>query len=451
MTEKFEHALLTGNLWGLIAKYSFPSVTSMVGISLYILADTYFIANGIGELALASLNIAMPIYAVIACMGNMIGVGGATVYAIAREVGDRRTRDDVFTLCLGTVLAFGVLLSLLGLFFSREISLVMGASQETLAYTETYLGVLLLCAPAFVANNVLTAFIRNDGAPNLAMASMLGGVVFNIVFDYILIYIAGWGMFGAIAATCLSPVVSMGIISAHFLRRRNTFRLRRTKVSVSILLRVVRGGAATFVTEIAMGIVVLLFNFKLLALLGDLGVAAYGAIANLSYVVISIFNGMGQGIQPIVSSNYGAGQLDRCNQTLRNAAIAAFAVSLLLAGAILAFPQEIVALFNKDDNARLAQIAEQGVVVYFSSLFFCGVNIVAAAWYQAMLMSRAAILISMTRGLLGVIVGLSVLPRLFGATGIWMTAPFADMLGTVAVALLLVHERRREKREKTLV
>ena len=445
MAEKFESALLTGNLWRLIARYSFPSVTSMVGISLYILADTYFIANGIGELALASLNIAMPIYSVIGCVGYMIGIGGATVFAIAREAGDERTRDRVFTLCLGTVLIFGFALSLCGLFFSERIAVVMGASPETLPYTDIYLRVLLIFAPAFVANNVLTSFVRNDGAPNLAMASMLAGVVFNIVFDYIFIYIAEWGMFGAIIATCLSPVFSMAIISAHFLRRRSTFGLRRTAPSAAILLRVIRGGAATFVTEMATGLVVLLFNFKLLATLGDLGVAAYGAIANLSYVVISIFNGMGQGIQPIVSSNYGAGQLDRCNRTLRNATIAAFVASLLLAGAILTFPKEIIALFNKDDNVRLAEIAERGIVIYFTCLFFCGINIVTAAWYQAMLMSRAAILISMTRGLLGVIVGLSVLPRLFGATGIWMTAPFADMLGTVAVVLLLVHERRREK------
>lgn len=440
---RIDNRLLTEGLWRLLAKYSLPSVTSMVGISLYILADTYFIANGIGELALAALNIAMPAYALIGCIGNMVGIGGATVFAIARELNDRRAHRDVFTLCIAAAIGSAAIFSLCGLFFAGDIAALLGASAGTRPYATVYIRVLLLFAPVFVVNNVLLAFIRNDGAPNLAMISMLSAVLFNIVFDYLFIYIFGWGMFGAVFATCLSPVIGIAILARHFALRRNTFRLRRIRPSAAMMLRVFKGGAATFVTELATGLVILGFNFKLLKLLGDLGVAAYGVISNISYVAVAIFTGFGQGIQPIASSNYGAGRYDRCKRLLRNAYVAAFVLSLVLLVAIALHPAQIAGLFNKDANPDLTRIAAHGIVRYFPFLLFCGVNFVAIAYYQAIMESRTAIAASLTRGFFGVILGLAVLPNLLGASGIWLTAPFAELLGTLLVAHATVRDLRR--------
>ena len=443
MTERTDNQeLLRDGVWRLLLRYSLPSVASMVGISLYILADTYFIANGIGETALAALNIALPCYSFIGCIGNMIGIGGATTFAIARENGDGRTRRGVFTLCIAFVLLCGIAFFLCGLFAARRISLLLGASSDTLPYAEVYIRVLLLFAPFFLVNNVITAFVRNDRGPNLAMVSMLSGVLFNIVFDYVFIYITGWGMFGAILATCLAPIVGLGVLSAHFLRRRNTFALVRAKPVPGGFHKILHGGSATFITEIAAGLVILAFNFKLLSLLGDVGVAAYGVISNTAYVMLSIFNGLGQGVQPLVSSNYGAGLGGRCREILGKGVLASFVISALLVTTVLVFNKPVVALFNRDANAMLAAIAERGIVIYFTSFLFCGVNIMAIAYYQAMLRSGVAVGISLSRGIIGVAAGLAILPGIFGADGVWLTAPFAEILASVLVLMLLMREKR---------
>ncbi len=433
--------LLTGGLWGLVLRYSFPSVASMIGISLYILADTYFIANGVGELGLAALNISMPIYSLLGGIGYMVGIGGATVFSIARESGDEATRRDIFTFCIGLVLAASIAFFLAGACFAGEVSLAFGASPATLPYAETYIRMLLLFAPAFVVNNVVTSFVRNDGAPSLAMGAMLSSVLFNIVFDYVFIYRFGWGMFGAVFATCLSPLVGLSVLSAHFLKRRNTFALRRIRPHTHLLLRVLRGGTATFVLELATGVVILGFNFKLLGTIGDVGVAAYGVISNIAYVMFAIFNGLGQGIQPIASANFGAGRTDRCRELLRDASLLALVLSLLLVAAVMLFPAEIADLFNRDGNAELARIAEQGIRLYFISFLFGGVNIVVIAWYQATLASRTAVAVSLTRGLFGVLVGLAVLPPLLGADGIWLTAPFAEALASLLLLAAVLRRR----------
>lgn len=442
MTTQPKNRLLTDGIWKLLLRYSFPSVASMVGTSLYILADTYFIANGIGEAALAALNISLPCYSLISSVGNMVGIGGATAFAIARENGDRKTHRDVFTLCIVTVLIFGAAVFLCGLLLPREISLLLGASPETLPYTEIYIKVLLIFAPVFVINNVVIAFVRNDKGPNLAMVSMLSGVLFNIVFDYIFIYIMNWGMFGAIIATCLSPIVGLMVLSMHFLRKRNSFGLRRIKARSDILLRVIRGGSATFLTEIAAGLVILAFNFKLLKLIGDVGVAAYGVISNTAYVMFSIFNGLGQGVQPLVSSNYGAGEKKRCRKILKSGIILSLAVSALLVVSVMYTKEALVAAFNRDANETLSAIAERGISIYFTSFIFCGINITAIAYYQAMLRSRAAISLSLARGIVGVLLGLALLPDFFGTDGVWLTAPFAETIASVFFAMLYIREKR---------
>lgn len=439
---KSNERLIHGGIWALIARYAFPSVASMVGVSLYILADTYFIANGVGELGLAALNIALPIYALIGSIGNMVGIGGATLFSISRETGNRRAYRDVFTLCLVTVLAVSGIFVLAGLFLSRGIAVALGASSDTVGYAQTYIRVLLIFAPAFVVNNVVTAFVRNDGNPNLAMFAMLSAVAFNTVFDYVFIYIFGWGMFGAILATVLAPLVGLLILRTHFRSGQNRFAIRRIRPRLDMLFRVLRGGAATFVMELAYGVVVLGFNYKLLEMIGDLGVAAFGVISNLAYVLIAIFNGLGQGVQPIVSANYGADRLDRCRTVFRNGSIVAFLVSVLLVGIIVAFRVDIAGAFNREDNAAFAQIAEQGLILYFISFLFCGVNILVISYQQAMLSSLSAISISLTRGLFGVLLGLAVLPDLFGASGIWLTAPFAEVLATLLIVGQFVLEKR---------
>ena len=192
--------------------YAAMNILGMIGISCYILADTYFVAQGLGSLGLAALNIAIPAYNLMNGIGLMLGVGAATQYTIARAQNDRRQADSVFTHAAALGLLLGLLFLLGGLCFAKPLAGLLGADAQTLGMTTTYLRMLWCFGPFFVMNNVLLAFTRNDGAPTVAMCGMIAGSLFNIVFDYIFIFPCGLGMFGAALATGFSPFVSILVL-----------------------------------------------------------------------------------------------------------------------------------------------------------------------------------------------------------------------------------------------
>lgn len=272
--------------------YAAMNILGMIGISCYILADTYFVAQGLGSLGLAALNIAIPAYNLMNGIGLMLGVGAATQYTIARAQNDRRQADSVFTHAAALGLLLGLLFLLGGLCFAKPLAGLLGADAQTLGMTTTYLRMLWCFGPFFVMNNVLLAFTRNDGAPTVAMCGMIAGSLFNIVFDYIFIFPCGLGMFGAALATGFSSFVSILVLLTHLRRPSRGFHLVKTPLRVSRVPSLCAPGLSSLIGEIASGVVLLLFNLVLLRLSGNTGVAAYGVVANLALVGIAVFTGL---------------------------------------------------------------------------------------------------------------------------------------------------------------
>ena len=158
-------------------------------------------------------------------------------------------------------------------------------------------------------NSTLTVFVRNDGAPRLAMWAVLTGNIANIILDYVFIFIFQWGMFGAAFATGISPVISLMILSSHFIQKNNQMKLIKPTFRFGLLKRITLNGTSSFIVELSAGIAIFAFNQVILGITGDIGVSAYSIIANLSLVCTAVFIGIGQAIQPIVSLNYGAGKM----------------------------------------------------------------------------------------------------------------------------------------------
>ena len=200
-------------------QYTSQNMLGMMGLSCYILADTFFISQGLGADGLTALNLAIPFYNFIQGAGLMLGMGGATKFSILRGRGREEEAQGVFTRSLILAVLVSLLFVIPGVCFAPQMSTLLGGTGEVHGMTATYLRVLLTFAPAFLLNNVTLCFVRNDGAPRLAMAAMLGGSFSNIVLDYIFIFPCGMGMFGAVFATGLAPVISLVILSGHFRKR----------------------------------------------------------------------------------------------------------------------------------------------------------------------------------------------------------------------------------------
>ena len=209
-------------------KYASPGILGQVGISCYILADTFFVSRGTGATGLAALNIALPLYNLMNGLGLMIGVGSATHFTICRAQNQQEDADRTFTHAVWLGLATGLLFLLLGILAADPLARMLGADAETFPLTSVYLRTLLCFGPFFILNNVLLAFVRNDGGPSRAMCGMILGSLSNVVMDYIFIFPLGMGMFGAALATGVSPIISMLILSGHLRSPSRGFHLLRT-------------------------------------------------------------------------------------------------------------------------------------------------------------------------------------------------------------------------------
>ena len=273
------------------ARYTSLNVLGMLALSCYILADTFFVSLGLGADGLAALNLAIPIYSFINGSGLMIGMGGGTRYSILRSQGNRQEADQTFTQALYLAGAFSLLFMATGALFAGDIVRLFGGTGQVFTMSRTYLRVILLFSPAFLMNNVLLCFVRNDGAPQLAMTAMIVGSLSNVVLDWVFIFPLGMGILGAVLATGWAPILSMAILSAHFWRKHNQFRPVPCKPQGRLLGRILSSGAPSLITEVSSGIVMIVFNTLILSLEGNIGVAAYGVIANLSLVVIAMFTG----------------------------------------------------------------------------------------------------------------------------------------------------------------
>ena len=418
---------------GEFRRYAAPGVLGMIGISCYILADTFFVAKGTGSLGLAALNIAIPAYNLMNGLGLMVGVGGATHYSLCRAQGDAVEADRTFTHTLLLGLCIALLFVLTGTFGVVPLSRLLGANAETLDMTAVYLRLLLCFAPFFVTNNVMIAFVRNDGEPGRAMAGMIAGSLFNIVFDWVFIFPCGLGMFGAALATGASQLVSLLVLSGHLRRPSRGFHLRRERLRPRLLPRICAPGLSSLVSELASGITLLLINLVLLRIAGNTAVAAYGVIANLALVESAIFTGLSTGVQPLISRSAEA---DR-RRLLRWTVTTALAISALMYVLVFVFASPITAVFNSEHDPALAACAVPGLRIYFAGFLAACINIIAAAYFSAAGQAPRGFIISLVRSIIAIPPVLFALSALLGVTGVWLTFPAVEALAC-ALSLLFI-------------
>lgn len=422
--------------WGEYAKYTCLNVLGMIGLSCYILADTYFVAKGLGSKGLAALNLAIPVYSFIHGSGLMLGMGGATRYSMAKGQGQRNLMDEAFTCTLLLLGCFAGIFFLTGIFGGGKITGLLGADREVFAMCRTYLRVLLLFAPAFMLNDVLLCFVRNDGAPRLSMTAMLAGSISNIILDYVFIFGLRMGIFGAVLATGFAPVISMAVLSVFLIKGRNQFCPVRCKVKVSAAKHIFAGGVPSLVAELSSGIVMMIFNGIILSLEGNTGVAAYGVIANLSLVVIAVFTGIAQGIQPIVSRYYGMKNQEALRAVFWYAVITAAVLSGLVYAGISLGADDVAAVFNREGNQRLREIAVRGMRIYFTGCLPAGFNIVLSVYLTSVDKAKPAGVISLLRGIIVILPVTFLLPAVLGMTGLWLSFPVTEMLvGITGISL----------------
>lgn len=434
------------NFYRVFIKYVSLNVLSMIGFSAFILADTFFIANGIGKNGLVALNLIIPAYTVIYATSLLIGVGVGTLYSVYRGQGNQHKANQIFTQIFFIGILMGLFFTAIGLLFPNQILSLLGAKGDLVPLAYDYTKAVFSFSVAFMVNNILVSMVRNDGHPRLAMAAMMAGSMSNIVLDYIFIFPLQMGMFGAALATGLAPIIGILVMMPYFIRRQNHFVFVKTKLVYKEIRRVLSVGVPTFITEFSSGLVILLFNLVILALKGETAVAAYGIVANLALILIAIFSGVGQGIQPIISYNQGRGNSDPIKKTLRLALGLTFVMGIGFYALFMSFPQQIIGAFNKENSMILYQTAYEGMKIYFLSFIFTGMNITIISYFSAKAKARPSFIISLTRGLILIPLFLFPLSGRYGMTGVWMTIPVTEGLAFLLALGLLRLEHKESKK-----
>lgn len=408
----------------------------MLAISCYILADTFFISKGMGADGLTALNLAIPAFNFIQGCGLMFAIGGAARFAMFRGSGEKAAANRIFTNTVMISMGTAVLFMTAGLLMPEKLALLLGANEQVLELTSTYLRVLLLFSPAFMMNVLMQSFVRNDGYPQVAMMGVLVGNLVNIVLDYVFIFTFGLGMLGAALATGVAPVISLTILFRHWRSDRSSFWLVRMKPDAAYTGSTMSLGLPSLLTEISAGIVMIMFNMIILDLLGNVGVAAYGVIANLAIMVTAIYNGVAQGMQPLVSRFYGQKDKKSIACILRYALITMTVMSVLIYGAILGWADPITGIFNSEGNQQLQQIAVIGLKLYFSSVLFLGFNMVMSMYFVSVDRPVPGQVISLLRGFLVIVPVTIVMAAIWGVYGVWLAYPTAEGV-TALIGLLM--------------
>ena len=432
-------------------RYLIPSLLGMLLMSINILVDGLFVSHGLGEQALAAVNISVPIFSIILSISLWIGMGGATLYSMALGEGDSRKAKAIFTQSmLLTVIITGIILGI-GLVFEREVAYLFGANDAIVEQVLAYLHVLLLFGVLFVIENILSIFIRNDGNPTLAMVGLITTSVMNIILNYFFIFVFEFGLAGVAYAIVISGIAGILVLSTHFLRPKCNLGMISDFWHELHLGAILTIGFPSFLVEGSAALIVILFNVTFNRFMGDTGLAAYAVINYLHIVFLMLFIGVGAALQPITSYLYGAIQYGKMAIFLKLALISAAILGGLLIIAGVIGSHFIITLFGINDPA-IVDYTTTGIYYFFMGYLFLGINMVLLEFYQSVGRAGYAAMIVILRVVVFFIPLLFFMPSIFGVNSIWLVFPISEA-AALFVVLLLIQCRfiRLIPREKIIV
>ena len=423
--------LLNDSIAKIFVHYAVPSVLGMLSMSTAQIVDGIFIGRFVGPDGLAAINLAWPLVMVFSGISLMIGIGGSTLANISRGAGKRKEARNFYTITILLLSLFSAFVVALGLSLLRYIPFVLGADGTINLLVQNYLRIIMYFAPLFMLVFTQDLFIRGDGYPIFPVAAMLAGSITNVVLDFILVGRLGLGIEGAAWATGASQVIPF-ISMTFFLKFKTRWRIVKPVFRAADFIRMCYNGFSEFIDETSIGISAYIFNLVLMKRIGSYGVAAFSIAAYVGEIFGIIFFAAAQAIHAGVSVNKGAGRIDRV-KGLRNLSLLTN-LSLGITAFVLLqlFRTKAASVFV--DDSEVVKLASEISFYYSFALLLMGLNIGSAMFFTAIDKPAQSAIIALSRSLI-LLIGLLVLPLLFGNTGIWLTFLFAESITVIIAAV----------------
>ena len=441
-------ARLSGDKVGsLVARYSIPGAIAFVFFSIQSIVDGIIVGNFLGPDALASVSLILPAYTIPSSFALIFAIGAQAQMSIA--MGDQNYLKFKTVLKTGgfSILAYALLVTLLFNAFPEMLAELMGAKGDLFANSLDYIHGVMPFMAANYCFVFLDSLLKTLGHPRFSMMMVVGFIVLNIVLSILFVTVFDMGTFGVGLATGISITtgcIISGIMVLKTLRNNPNLRGKRGKFSWRLLGRIFYNGSSEGVTEIAMAVTIVLFNFTFLKYAGKEGVAAFAVTNYVIFVGACILLGVSNGAIPIISYNYGAGLWHRVRQTLKVVLRTNFIIGLVFLVILWGFGEYLISVFLDDSSQAVIDLAVHGSRIMGFAFLLNGFNIFSGSFFTALDNAKWSLVISMCRGLIFVVIGISVLPLIFGTDGVWMTIAVAELL-TAVISFYLIRKTLRGK------
>ncbi|WP_105617015.1 MATE family efflux transporter [Vallitalea okinawensis] len=434
----------TAPIGKLLTQYSVPAIIAMIVNAIYNIVDRIFIGQYAGENALAGLTVTFPMMMLIIAFASLIGSGSASIMAIKLGKKDKDGASKTFgnALSLGVIVAF----VLMAVCYPNMESLLtlLGSNASLLPYAASYMNIVLIGFIFQITSFVLSSTVRIEGYPMLSMVSMLVGAITNIALDFVFIGIFGWGVQGAALATITGQILGFIVLVSFYLRGKSTLSITRQSFipQLAEIKSIVSIGFTSFLSTIGASVASVFLNRALITYGGNAAITAMGAISSLSTLFVMPILGIQQGMQPIIGFNHGSKDKKRVNKTLLFGISASTIFAVLVFIALQLFPETFMSMFLSKESSTMS-IAITGLRYSTIMLPLLSIGFIGTAYFQSIAKSKEAIILGSLRQFILLIPLVTILPSIFGLTGVWLATPVADAITIIATAILLIKSVRQ--------
>lgn len=426
-----------------LLRFVLPSIIMMVFTSIYGVVDGLCVSNFVGKTPFAAVNLIMPLLMVLGAVGFMIGTGGSAIVSQTLGEGKKEQASKYFSMLIYITIGTGILLTIIGEIFIEKIAFSLGANGEMLENCVLYGKIILISLTAFMLQNVFQSFLITAEKPQIGLIVTVAAGLTNVILDLLFIALFKWGIAGAAIATAISQIIGGFIPFIYFCRKSSSLiHITKTSFNKKVLLKTCTNGSSELMTNISLSLVNILYNFQLMKLAGEDGVAAYGVIMYVNFIFVAIYIGYSIGSAPIIGYHYGAGN----HSELRNlfkicmTIIGITGIVLTLLSECLSSP--LTKIFVGYDPSLFA-LTCNGFRLFSLAFLISGFNIFGSSFFTALGNGAVSALISFLRTLLFQVAAVLILPIFLGINGIWLAIVAAEVLSVCVTFMFFIKMKNK--------
>ncbi|MBA2862653.1 MATE family efflux transporter [Methanococcus maripaludis] len=439
--------LKSENINKLILRYVIPSIAGTVIIGIYSIIDGIFIGRTVGAEGLAGVTLAFPVLIAIGSIGIMIGAGASAIISISLGKKDYEMASRILKTAFYYIILISFIITFLGLLFIDPVISGLNLTKNLENYVLQYSKIIIIGAIAQIFAISLDPILRNDGFPKKSMIILTLMSVFNILLDYILIVVFNFGVMGAATATVFAQALGSVLYLKHFLLGKSNVKIGKNSPfsEFSIIKRIAKTGFSPFIMELAFGILMIVHNIQFIRYGSSLDVSAYGIVIYITSFLYMVYLGISEGVQPLISYNYGAKKFNRVFEILKKAVFINAILGICSFLTILNFPNLLIKIFNPHDTNLIATTTV-GLEIHNFAILILGVSMVLTMYFLATEQPRIAGFLSLGRTIIFILPAIIVFPIYFGIKGIWWATVFSEYMGLIFTIYFIAKEIKKIKR-----